>query len=181
MKIYLNGQLVDKEKAVVSVFDHGLLYGDGVFEGIRAYNGRVFKLHEHIDRLYNSARAILLQIPLTKKAMAEAVLSTLRANRLRDAYIRLVVTRGEGDLGLDPRHCSKPTIFIITDKITLYPKEFYENGLKLITATTKRNIPEALNPSIKSLNYLNNILAKIEAVRSNAPEAIMLNREGYVA
>ena len=181
MKVYLNGQLVDKEKAVVSVFDHGLLYGDGVFEGIRAYNGRVFKLHEHIDRLFNSARAILLDIPLTKKALEEAVVTTLRANRLRDAYIRLVVTRGEGDLGLDPRNCGKPTIFIITDKIALYPKEFYENGLSVITSTIKRNIPEALNPSIKSLNYLNNVLAKAEASRSNVPEAIMLNREGYVA
>ena len=181
MKIYLNGQLVEKEKAVVSVFDHGLLYGDGVFEGIRAYNSRVFKLHEHIDRPFNSARAILLQIPLAKKAVEEAVVATLRANRLRDAYIRLVVTRGEGDLGLDPRHCAKPTIFIIADKITLYPKEYYEKGLAVVTAATKRNIPEALNPSIKSLNYLNNVLAKIEANRSNVPEAIMLNREGYVA
>jgi branched-chain amino acid aminotransferase len=181
VKIYLNGQLVDKEKAVVSVFDHGLLYGDGVFEGIRAYNGRVFKLQEHIDRLYNSARAILLQIPLTKAALTDAVLATLRANKLRDAYIRLVITRGEGDLGLDPRRCPKPTIFIITDKIALYPKEYYEKGLSLIVSTIKRNIPESLNPSIKSLNYLNNILAKIEAVRSNVAEAIMLNREGYVA
>jgi branched-chain amino acid aminotransferase len=181
MKIYLNGQLVEKEKAVVSVFDHGVLYGDGVFEGIRAYNGRVFKLHEHIDRLYNSARAILLQIPMSPKAMEDAVVNTLKANRLRDAYIRLVVTRGEGDLGLDPRSCGKPTVFIITDKITLYPKEYYEKGLTVVTSTIKRNIPEALNPSIKSLNYLNNVLAKIEAGRSNVPEAIMLNREGYVA
>jgi branched-chain amino acid aminotransferase len=181
MKIYLNGHLVEKEKAVVSVFDHGLLYGDGVFEGIRAYNGRVFKLHEHIDRLFNSARAILLQIPLTKKDVEDAVVATLRANRLRDAYIRLVVTRGEGDLGLDPRSCGKPTVFIITDKITLYPTEYYEKGLTVVTSTIKRNIPEALNPSIKSLNYLNNVLAKIEASRSNVPEAIMLNREGYVA
>src|SRR4051794_32317845 len=125
MKVYLNGQLVDKDKAVVSVFDHGLLYGDGVFEGIRAYNGRVFKLQEHIDRLFNSARAILMEIPWPKKVLQEAVLATLRANQLRDAYIRLVVTRGEGDLGLDPRHCKKPTLFIIADKITLYPKEFY--------------------------------------------------------
>jgi branched-chain amino acid aminotransferase len=181
MKIYLNGQIVEKEKAMISVFDHGVLYGDGVFEGIRAYNGRVFKLHEHIDRLNNSARAILLELPMTKKAIEEAVLATLRANKLKDAYIRLVVTRGEGDLGLDPRHCKNPTVFIITDKIALYPREFYEKGLSLITSTIKRNIPEALSPSIKSLNYLNNILAKIEAVRSNVPEAIMLNREGYVA
>jgi branched-chain amino acid aminotransferase len=181
MKIYLNGQLVEREKAVVSVFDHGLLYGDGVFEGIRAYNGRVFKLHEHIDRLFNSARAILMEIPWSKKSLEDAVLATLRANNLRDAYIRLVVTRGEGDLGLDPRHCKKPTIFIITDKIALYPKEFYEKGLSVVTSSIKRNIPEALNPSIKSLNYLNNVMAKTEASRSNVPEAIMLNREGYVA
>ncbi len=181
MKIYLNGQWVDKEKAVVSVFDHGVLYGDGVFEGIRAYNGRVFKLREHIDRLFNSARAILLEIPLSKKEIEAAVVQTLRVNKLQDAYIRLVITRGVGDLGLDPTHCAKPTIFIITDKIALYPKEYYEKGLSLITATTRRNISEALSPSIKSLNYLNNVLAKIEAVRSNVPEAIMLNREGYVA
>jgi len=181
MKVYLNGQLVDKEKAVVSVFDHGLLYGDGVFEGIRAYHGRVFKLPEHLDRLFNSARAIMLEIPLSKKALEEAVIATLRANKLRDAYIRLVVTRGEGDLGLDPRKCEKATVFIITDKIALYPQEFYEKGLSVITSSVKRNISEALSPSIKSLNYLNNVLAKAEASRQNAPEAIMLNREGYVA
>ncbi|MFA5974782.1 MAG: branched-chain-amino-acid transaminase [Elusimicrobiota bacterium] len=181
VKIYINGQLLEKEQAVVSVFDHGLLYGDGVFEGIRAYHGRVFMLREHLERLYNSARAILLEIPLSKKQMEDAVLQTLRANNLKDAYIRLVVTRGEGDLGLDPRKCSKPTLIIITDKITLYPAEFYENGLSVITSSVRRNIPEALNPTIKSLNYLNNILAKIEAVRQNVPEAIMLNREGLVA
>jgi branched-chain amino acid aminotransferase len=181
MKVYLNGQLVDKEKAVVSVFDHGLLYGDGVFEGIRAYHGRVFKLKEHLDRLWNSARAIMLDINITKKAMEEAVLTTLKANRLRDAYIRLVVTRGEGDLGLDPRKCPRSTVIIITDKITLYPQELYEKGLSVITSSIRRNIPEALNPCIKSLNYLNNVLAKAEASRVNAPEAVMLNREGYVA
>src|SRR5271154_1813753 len=181
MKIYLNGQLVEKEKAVVSVFDHGLLYGDGVFEGIRAYNGRVFKLREHLDRLFNSARAIMLQISMDKKALEAAVLATLRANKLKDAYIRLVVTRGEGDLGLDPRKCLKSFVFIITDKIALYPQEFYENGLSVITSSVRRNIPEALSPCIKSLNYLNNVLAKAEASRQNAPEAIMLNREGYVA
>src|SRR5260370_11354286 len=181
MKVYVNGQLVDKEKAVLSVFDDGLLYGDGVFEGIRDYNGRVFKLREHLDRLHNSARAIMLQVPMSKKALEEAVISTLRANRLRDAYIRLVVTRGEGDLGLDPQKCGKPSVFIITDKIVLYPADDYEKGLSVITSSVKRNIPEALNPSIKSLNYLNNILAKSEASRANSPEAIMLNREGYVA
>jgi len=181
MKVYLNGQLVDKEKAVVSVFDHGLLYGDGVFEGIRAYNGRVFKLREHLDRLFNSARAIMLQIPMSKKALEEAVLTTLRANRLKDAYIRLVITRGEGDLGLDPRKCVRPSLFIITDKIALYPQDLYDKGLSVITSSIRRNIAEALNPCIKSLNYLNNVLAKAEASRHNAPEAIMLNREGYVA
>jgi branched-chain amino acid aminotransferase len=181
MKIYLDGQLVEKEKAVVSVFDHGLLYGDGVFEGIRAYHGRVFMLGEHLDRLYNSARAIMLEIGMPKAELERAVLDTLRANGLKDAYIRLVVTRGVGDLGLDPRKCPKPTIFIIADKIALYPPEFYQNGLRLVTSSVRRNISDALSPSIKSLNYLNNVLAKAEAARQNAPEAIMLNREGYVA
>jgi branched-chain amino acid aminotransferase len=181
MKIYINGQLVEREKALISVFDHGVLYGDGVFEGIRAYNGRVFKLREHLDRLWNSARAIMLTVPMSKKALEEAVLFTLRANRLRDAYVRLVVTRGEGDLGLDPRRCAKPTVFIIADKIALYPPEFYEKGLSVVTSAIRRNIPEAINPCIKSLNYLNNVLAKAEAARQNAPEAILLNREGYVA
>jgi branched-chain amino acid aminotransferase len=181
MKVYINGQLVDKEKAVLSVFDHGVLYGDGVFEGIRAYNGRVFKLREHLDRLYNSARAIMLEISITKKALEEAVLATLRANHMRDGYIRLLVTRGEGDLGLDPNKCPKHSIVIIADKIALYPPEFYEKGLSVITSSIRRNISEALNPCIKSMNYLNNVLAKAEASRHNAPEAIMLNREGYVA
>jgi branched-chain amino acid aminotransferase len=181
MKIYLDGKLVDQAEAVISVFDHGLLYGDGVFEGIRAYHGRVFGLGPHLDRLYNSARAIMLSIPITKEAMQQAVLETLRANGLKDAYIRLVVTRGVGDLGLDPKKCPKATIFIIADKIKLYPQEFYDNGLRVITSSIRRNIPEALDPCIKSLNYLNNVLAKAEASRQNAPEAIMLNREGHVA
>jgi branched-chain amino acid aminotransferase len=181
MKIYLDGKLVDQAEAVISVFDHGLLYGDGVFEGIRAYHGRVFELGPHLDRLYNSARAIMLSIPITKEAMQQAVLETLRANGLKDAYIRLVVTRGVGDLGLDPKKCPKATIFIIADKIKLYPQEFYDNGLRVITSSIRRNIPEALDPCIKSLNYLNNVLAKAEASRQNAPEAIMLNREGHVA
>src|SRR5260221_9435820 len=155
MKIFIDGKYLNERDAKVSVFDHGVLYGDGVFEGIRAYNGRVVKLHEHIDRLFHSGRAILLDMPMTKKALEDAVVATLRANRLKDAYIRLVVTRGVGDLGLDPRHCKNPTVFIITDKIALYPKEFYEKGLSVITSTIKRNIPEALSPSIKSLNYLN--------------------------
>ncbi len=181
MKIYLNGKLVDKEDAVISVFDHGLLYGDGVFEGIRTYDGLVFRLKEHIDRLYKSADAIGLTIPLNKTEMMEAVITTLKANRLNDAYIRLVVTRGPGDLGLDPRKCKKPTIFIITDKIVLYPKEFYRKGLDIVTATTKRNLPQALDPRIKSLNYLNNILAKIDAIKAGTVEAIMLTHDDYVA
>lgn len=179
--IYLNGQLVPKEKAVVSVFDHGLLYGDGVFEGIRAYNGRVFRLDEHLARLYRSARALVLDPGLTLKQMETAVLETLRANKLRDAYIRLVVTRGTGDLGLDPKKCPKATVFIIADKIALYPEECYTKGLEVNTVSTRRNSSQAVNPNIKSLNYLNNILAKIEAGLSGVREAIMLSLEGYVA
>ncbi len=181
MKIYLNGKLVKKEEAKISVFDHGLLYGDGVFEGIRAYNGKVFCLDEHLNRLYNSAQAILLNIPLTKEQLKEAILLTLKENKLSDAYIRLVVTRGEGDLGLDPKKCTQPSIVIITDKIVLYPEEYYTQGLEVVTVATKRNLPEALNPAIKSLNYLNNILAKIEAGLRGTPEAIMLNKDGFVA
>lgn len=182
MKIYLDGKIVEKEDAKVSVFDHGLLYGDGVFEGIRAYNGRVFRLREHLDRLYGSANAIMMQIPVLQKEMESAVLETLRANKIRDGYVRLIVTRGCGDLGLDPKKCfGKPTIIIIADAIKLYPEEYCTNGLELITASTVRNIPQALNPCIKSLNYLNNILAKIEANRAGVPEAIMLNSMGFVA
>ncbi len=181
MKIYLNGQWVEKEEAKISIFDHGLLYGDGVFEGIRSYNGLVFKLREHIDRLFESAHTIMLKIPLTKEELTGAVKQTLRVNQLKEAYIRLVVTRGEGDLGLDPRKCKKATVFIIADKIVLYPKELYETGLSVITVPTRRNVPEALNPQIKSLNYLNNILAKIEATNAGSEEAIMLNAQGYVA
>jgi branched-chain amino acid aminotransferase len=181
MIIYLNGEYVPEENAVVSVFDHGLLYGDGVFEGIRAYHGRVFKLGDHLDRIYDGARAIALEIPVTREEMQEIVLETLRRNGLRDAYIRLVVTRGAGDLGLDPRKCSKPFVFCIAASITLYPEELYEKGLSIITVATRRNIPTGVNPRVKSLNYLNNIYAKIEAIRSGAPEALMLNQEGYVA
>lgn len=180
MKIYLNGKFVDAAQAKVSVFDHGLLYGDGVFEGIRSYDGRVFKLKEHIDRLYESAHTIMLKIPLTKAAAIDAVRRSLRENGLRDGYVRLVVTRGEGDLGLDPRKCRTATVFIIADKIQLYPKAIYDKGLALITVATQRNVPEALNPQIKSLNYLNNILAKIEAITAGYEEAIMLSPSGYV-
>jgi branched-chain amino acid aminotransferase len=181
LQIYLNGALVPKEQAVLSVFDHGLLYGDGVFEGIRAYNGRVFRLKEHLDRLSRSAQAIVLDIGMTHAQLQNAVLQTLRANGLRDAYIRLVVTRGVGDLGLDPKKCPRPTVFIIADKIALYPAECYDHGLEINTVSTRRNSSQALNPNIKSLNYLNNILAKIEAGVSGAREAIMLSLEGYVA
>lgn len=181
MKIYLGGRFVGKDEAVISIFDHGLLYGDGVFEGIRSYDSLVFKLKEHIDRLYRSAEAIELKIPMTKAGMIEAVIKTLKANGLKDAYIRLVVTRGPGDLGLDPRKCKHPTVFIITDKISLYPKEFYQNGLEIVTAKTKRNLTTAVNPKIKSLNYLNNILAKIDAIKAGTEEAIMLTYNGYVA
>ena len=181
MKIYVNGKFYEKKDAKISIFDHGLLYGDGVFEGIRAYRGRIFKLEEHLKRLYHSARAITLNIPLTVNELKSAVRETLRANELKDSYIRLIVTRGEGDLGLDPRKCPTATTIIIADKITLYPQELYQKGLDLVTVSTKRNISEALNPCIKSLNYLNNIMAKIEANRANAPEAIMLNKDGYVA
>ncbi len=180
MKIYLNGKFVDQSEATVSVFDHGLLYGDGVFEGIRSYGGLVFKLREHIDRLFESAHTIMLKVPMTREELIEVIRQSLRVNKLRDAYIRVVVTRGEGDLGLDPRKCSRPTVFVIADKIELYPKSLYERGLELITVATQRNVPEALNPQIKSLNYLNNILAKIEAITAGFEEAIMLSSSGYV-
>ena len=182
LKIYLNGKLVDKQDARVSVFDHGLLYGDGAFEGIRAYNGVVFRLEQHIDRLYETCHTMLIDIGMIKKEMIAAVVKTLKANGLRDGYIRLVVTRGDGDLGLDPRKCKGcPNIIIIADKITLYPEELYKNGLTIVTVPTVRNHPEAINPQLKSLNYLNNIMAKIEANNAGVPEAIMLDGSGYVA
>lgn len=182
MKVYINGKFYDKKDAKISVFDHGLLYGDGVFEGIRSYNRLVFKLKEHMDRLYESSHSIMLEVPLNKKDMTQAVLATLKINQLKDAYIRLIVTRGEGDLGLDPRKCKgNASVIIITDKIALYSDNLYKNGLSLITVPTIRNIPEALNPQIKSLNYLNNILAKIEAINSGCEEAIMLDHLGYIA
>jgi branched-chain amino acid aminotransferase len=181
LRIYINGELHDKKDARISVYDHGLLYGDGVFEGIRAYNGKVFRCKEHIDRLFASARAIALEIPMTRDEVAEAIRYTLEANGLSDAYIRLVVTRGIGTLGLDPYECADPQVIIITDSISLYPPEYYERGLELVTVPTVRNHPNALNPRIKSLNYLNNILAKIECLQAGVTEAIMLNKEGYVA
>lgn len=182
MKIFINGKFYDKENAKISVFDHGLLYGDGVFEGIRSYSRLVFKLREHIDRLFESAKSIMLTIPIAKDQLIKAVIATLKENKLNDAYIRLIVTRGEGDLGLDPRKCKgHSTVIIIADKIALYPQNFYKDGLKIVTVPTIRNLPEALNPQIKSLNYLNNILAKIEAVNAGCDEAIMLDSLGYVA
>lgn len=182
MKVYINGKFYDKKDAKISVFDHGLLYGDGVFEGIRSYNRLVFKLKEHIQRLFESAQSIMLEIPLTQDQLIKAVIATLKANALGDAYIRLVVTRGEGDLGLDPRKCKgNATVIIIADRITLYPQKFYKEGLEIMTVPTIRNLPEALNPQIKSLNYLNNILAKIEAINAGCDEAIMLDSLGYIA
>jgi branched-chain amino acid aminotransferase len=181
MKIWLNDKLVDRDDAKVSVFDHGLLYGDGVFEGIRVYSGRIFEFDAHLDRLYNSAKAIRLAIPLSRKQLVEATESAVQANSVLNGYIRLVVTRGEGSLGLNPFTCKHPQVIIIADKIQLYPEELYEKGLKVISATTIRNHPLAIPPQVKSLNYLNNILAKIEALDSNAPEAIMYNHQGYVA
>lgn len=180
-KVYIGGRLYEKADAKISVFDHGLLYGDGVFEGIRSYSGRVFRLEAHVDRLYDSARGIHLVIPMTRADMARAVVDTLKANNLRDAYIRLIVTRGAGSLGLDPRKTTDPQVIIITDSISLYPEELYEHGLKIITAGTMRNHPAALNPRIKSLNYLNSILAKIEGTNAGCLEALMLNHKGEVS
>lgn len=181
LKIFISGKLYAKEDAKISVYDHGLLYGDGVFEGLRSYGGKVFRLAEHLDRLWNSAKALCLEIPMTKEEMAAAVNNTLQANGISDGYIRLVVTRGSGTLGLDPNRCSNPEVIIITDFISLYPQEFYENGLQIITASTIRNHPAALSPRIKSLNYLNNILAKIEGLQAGCVEALMLNHKGEVA
>ncbi len=181
MKIYLNGDLVDKEKAVVSVFDHGLLYGDGVFEGIRLYDGCVFKLNEHLERLEYSAKAILLELPMDRLQLMDAVCDTCRANNLSNGYIRLVVTRGVGHLGLTPDGCGPPSVIIIADDIQLYPENLYENGLKIISVPTRRINASALPPAVKSLNYLNNILAKIEAKKVGFQEALMLNDKGEIA
>src|SRR5882672_5475088 len=180
MKIYIDGKYYDQKNAKISVFDHGLLYGDGIFEGIRAYNGRVFRLKEHIDRLFYSAKAILLDIPMSHAEIMKATVETCRKNKLRDGYIRLVVTRGVGTLGLNPNRCKRGSVIIIADKIQVYPKEMYDNGMAIVTVATTRNLHSALNPAIKSLNYLNNILAKIEANNAGVEEAIMLNAEGFV-
>jgi branched-chain amino acid aminotransferase len=180
-KIYINGQLFDKENAKISVYDHGLLYGDGVFEGIRSYSGNVFRMQAHLERLWNSAKAILLKIPMTQEEMARAIEETLSVNGIKDGYIRVVVTRGAGPLGLDPNRCSDPQVVIITDYISLYPEELYRKGLEIVTVSVARTHAAALSPRIKSLNYLNNILAKIEGQQAGCVEALMLNCKGEVA
>ena len=181
MHVFIDGKFCNERDAKISVFDHGLLYGDGIFEGIRAYNGRVFKLKEHIDRLFYSAKAILLDVPMTHAALMKATVDTCRKNKLRDGYIRLVVTRGIGTLGLNPNRCKKPSVIIIAGKIQVYPAEMYASGMDIVTVPTVRNLHSALNPAIKSLNYLNNILAKIEANNAGVEEAVMLNSEGFVS
>ncbi|HIF01050.1 MAG TPA: branched-chain amino acid aminotransferase, partial [Fuerstia sp.] len=181
LQIYLSGKLVPQEQAVVSVFDHGLLYGDGVFEGIRVYGRKIFLEQEHIDRLYESALSIRLEIPLTPEQMIQAVRDTVAANNIDDGYVRLVVTRGAGTLGIDPQRTSNPQVIVIADSISLYAQELYDNGLKLITASTIRNHSAALSPRVKSLNYLNNIMAKIEGTDAGTVEALMLNHKGEVA
>jgi len=181
LKVYISGEFHAQADAKISVFDHGLLYGDGVFEGIRIYAGKVFRLDQHLERLWNSARAIWLEIPMTREAMASAVRDTVAINNLRDGYIRLVVTRGAGTLGLDPTRTSNPQVIIIADKIAMYPEEHYRNGLEVVTASTVRTSPAALSPRIKSLNYLNNIMAKIEGLKAGCVEALMLNHKGEVA
>src|SRR3954465_13424578 len=181
LTIYLDGKFVPESEAKVSVFDHGLLYGDGIFEGIRFYNGRVFRLEEHHDRLWDSARSIALDIPMSKSEMTEALLETIRQNDLRDGYIRLVVTRGVGNLGLNPAQCKKPSVIVIAATIALYPPEIYARGLTVVTCATRRTSPSALNPAVKSLNYLNNVMARIEANLAGADEALMLNEAGNVS
>ena len=181
LQIYISGKFFDKENAKISVYDHGLLYGDGVFEGMRSYGGKVFRLAQHLDRLWDSAKAIWLTMPISKDEMAKAVNDTLARNQIKDGYIRLIVTRGAGALGLDPNKCANPQVIVIADHIQLYPKEMYENGLSIITASTIRNHSAALNPRIKSLNYLNNIMAKIEGLQAGCVEALMLNAKGEIA
>ena len=181
MKIYINGELVPRADAKVSVFDHGFLYGDGAFEGIRSYNARAFRLKEHIDRLFETMHTLMIDPRMTKKEISEAVITTLKANKIKDGYVRLIVSRGDGDLGLDPRKCyGRPNVIIIADKITLYPAELYQKGMEVITVPTVKNGPNTLNPQLKSLNYLNNIIAKMEASLSGYNEAIMLEANGYI-
>lgn len=179
--IYLNGEFVKKEDAKVSVYDHGFLYGDGVFEGIRSYNGNVFRLEEHLERLYDSAKSIMLEIPYTFEEMTSLVVETLRQNQLKDAYIRLIVSRGVGNLGIDPQTCSKPSVIVIAEALSLFPKVLYEKGIEIVSVATRRNRSDVLSPKVKSLNYMNNILVKIEANLAGVSEALMLNDQGYVA
>ncbi|MCX8511912.1 MAG: branched-chain-amino-acid transaminase [Chthoniobacteraceae bacterium] len=181
MKVYIDGVFYPESEAKISVFDHGLLYGDGIFEGIRFYNGRVFRLDEHLDRLWDSAKAIMLRIPISLEEMREATLETIRQNGFQDGYVRLLVTRGKGNLGLSPDRCPKATVIIIADKIQLYPVEKYEKGMVMVTCATRRAAPAALLPAVKSLNYLNNVMAKIEASHAGADEGVMLNEQGYIA
>jgi len=181
MKIYIDGKFYSRKDAHVSVFDHGLLYGDGIFEGIRIYNSKVFKLDEHIERLYQSAKAIMLNIPLSRAKMSQAVLDTVKINRKKNGYIRLIVTRGEGTLGIDPASCKRPSIIIIVGDIALYPEQFYVKGIPIITSSTRRIPPDGLEPRVKSLNYLNNVLARLEAKQAGCIEAVMLNSDGFVA
>ncbi|QTM99213.1 branched-chain-amino-acid transaminase [Sediminibacillus dalangtanensis] len=178
--IFLSGEFVKKEEAVVSVYDHGFLYGDGVFEGIRTYDGNIFKLEEHLQRLYESARSILLEVPYTKEELTQIIVETIRKNQLEDAYIRVVVSRGSGNLGLDPSNCSQPRLVVIAEALALFPKELYERGLRVGSVASRRNRPDVLSPQIKSLNYLNNILVKLEANQAGVDEALMLNDQGYV-
>lgn len=181
LKIWLDGNIVDESEAKISVFDHGLLYGDGIFEGIRFYNNRVFRLEEHIERLFDSAKAILLNMPWSLEEVCKATVDTIKANGLKDGYVRLVITRGAGSLGLNPYLCPTPSMFIIASGITLYPDECYTNGLEVVTCSTRRPAPAALSPQVKSLNYLNNVMAKVEAIKAGAQEGLMLNEQGYVA
>src|SRR5262249_45558113 len=180
-KVYINGKLYDKGDAKISVYDHGLLYGDGIFEGIRIYAGKVFRLHEHVERLYESAKHVLLEIPWGPQKMIEEVLRTVEANKKQEGYIRLVVTRGVGSLGIDPNKCETPSIFVIVDDISLYPQRMYDEGMEIVTSSFIRSHPNTISPRVKSLNYLNNILAKIEAIRAGCPEALMLNHLGEVS
>lgn len=179
--IYLNGEFVTKENAKVSVYDHGFLYGDGIFEGIRVYSGNIFRVEEHMDRLYRSAKSIMLNMPHSKEEFTGLVVETVERNQLRDAYIRIVVSRGVGDLGLDPYKCPKVNVVIIVEPLSIFPRELYERGLEIVTVATRRNRPDVLSPKVKSLNYLNNVLVKIEAHLANVSEALMLNDQGYVA
>jgi len=178
--VFSGGQFVSKENAVVSVYDHGFLYGDGIFEGIRVYDGNIFRLEEHLNRLYESAHSIMLDIPYTKEEMVRIIVETIRKNELLSAYIRVVVSRGMGNLGLDPTSCSQPRVIVIAEALTMYPKELYEKGLRIASVATRRNRPDVLSPQVKSLNYLNNILVKLEANQAGVDEALMLNEQGYV-